>query len=293
MTLLADRGRWSAVVALLFALVSPSCERTEPSALHPADAPRSARIVSLSPGVTATLVELGAADLLVGCTPWCVAPSDVPAVGTLLDIDAEALVRANPSLVFVQPPAQGIPSVLVELAQRKRWTVVPIPLSTLADCRRAITDVAAVCGSVCPVERREQLQVEAARLGAELDAATAPINGAAGTRVLAVLCGEESADLLAFGTDSYLMESLRAQGFAAALDRAGYQSLGQEDLLRVHPDIMLLFGRGGTDARFDALADGGMKVLRLNEPALLHPGGGITESLVRVRSLLAAEVNEP
>ncbi len=135
--------------------------------------------------------------------------------------------------------------------------------------------------------------MEAARLSAELDAATAPVEGAAGTRVLAVLCGEESADLLAFGTDSYLMETLRAQGFSAALDRAGYQSLGQEDLLRVSPDILLCLGRGGTAARFDAPADGGMKVLRLNEPALLQPGGGITESLVRVRALLAAEVHAP
>lgn len=278
---------------LLLGLLGAGCERSE-SALPPvADAPDTARVVSLSPGVTATLAALGAEDLLVGRTPWCVGAPNTPAVGTLLDVDAEALVRAKPTVIFVQPAAQGIPSALVELAQAHGWSVVPIPLATLADCRRAVKDVSTVCMPLCSEERRLQMQREASRLGAAFDAAVAPLPGSAGKRVLAVVCGEEGADLLAFGTESYLMEVLQAQGFAPALERVGYQSLGNEDLLRTNPDIVILLGRQMTDARFDTPTAGGAKVVRLDEPALLQPGGGITESLLRMRSRLASEVQVP
>ncbi|MFM7480399.1 MAG: ABC transporter substrate-binding protein [Planctomycetota bacterium] len=290
MSLFAARARWSTIALLPLAAVCASCERTEPAATHAADSTREVRIVSLSPGITSTLAELGAADLLVGRTPWCIGAPSAPTVGTLLDIDAEALLRANPTLVFVQPPAQGIPTTLVDLAQVKGWSVVPIPLSTLADCRRAVADVAAACAPLCSSERREQIHEQSLRLSAAFDAVTAPIADAAGQRVLAVLCGEEGTDLLAFGTESYLMEVLQAQGFAPALERVGYQSLGQEDLRRVRPDIILLLGKRGVDAHFDALTARGTKVLRLNEPALLLPGGGITASLGRMRALLVSEV---
>lgn len=281
------------IVALPLALVCAACERTEPAPPQSADAQRAARIVSLSPGVTATLVELGAAHLLVGRTPWCVGAPNVPAVGTLLDIDAEALVRASPTLVFVQPAAQGIPSTLVDLAQVKGWSVVPIQLVTLDDCRRAVKDVAAVCAPLCGDPQRGQMREDAARLGAAFDAATAPIAGASGKRILAVLCAEEDAELLAFGSDSYLMEALAAQGFTAAVPRAGYQALGLEDLLRIRPDIMILLGRGAADARFDSLLEGDTTILRLDEPALLQPGGGITLALGRLRARLASEVQPP
>jgi len=270
-----------------------TCERAQPPAGEDGDAQRGARIVSLSPGVTATLVELGVGELLVGRTPWCSGVSNAPAVGTLLDIDAEALVRADPTLIFVQPPAQGIPAALIDLAQTKGWSVVPIQLASLSDCKRAVKDIAAACAPLMDGAARAPLHAKMEQLSTAFDAATAPISGAANRRILSVLCGEEDADLLAFGIDTYLMDALRDMGFAAALDRVGYQSLGQEDLVRLKPDILILLGRGQSTARFDTLAAGGTRVVRIEEPALLQPGGGITPSLGRLRARLASEVQRP
>ncbi|NBX35622.1 MAG: hypothetical protein EBR10_00105 [Planctomycetes bacterium] len=277
----------------MLAFVCTSCERGESPAARQADAPRAARIVSLSPGVTATLVELGAKDLLVGRTPWCSGAPHTPAVGTLLDIDAEALVRANPTLLFVQPPVQGLPAALVDLAQMKGWTVFPVQLATFDDCRRAVRDVASACAPFCEEGQRTEMHVHAGRLCAALDEATKPLGGASGKRLLAVLCGQEDADVLAFGIDSYLMEALQSMGFDPALERMGYQSLGREDLLRIKADIVILLGRRGDDDRCGFPTDDTQRVLRVDEPALLQPGGGIAASLGRLRSLLATEVQAP
>jgi ABC-type hemin transport system substrate-binding protein len=292
-SLSAARFRWSPIWAVLIVLLCFACERPEPSTPPDGDAQRAARIVSLSPGVTATLVELGIEKLVVGRTPWCSGVSNAPAVGTLLDIDAEAIVRANPTLIFVQPPAQGIPAALIDLAQKKGWSVVPIQLASLADCKRAVRDIAAACAPLLDEAARAQMQDRVGQLSTAFDAATAPITEAANKRILSVLCGEEDADLLAFGIDTYLMDALQSMGFAAALDRAGYQSLGQEDLLRLKPDIVILLGRGRSTARFDTLVAGGTRVVRVQESALLQPGGGITASLDRLRARLVFEVQSP
>jgi ABC-type Fe3+-hydroxamate transport system substrate-binding protein len=63
-----------------------------------------ARVVSLVPSDTYSIVRLGAADRLIGRTRYCVAPSPevdaVPIVGGTKDADVEAIVAARPDLVI-------------------------------------------------------------------------------------------------------------------------------------------------------------------------------------------------
>ena len=81
---------------------------------------QAVRVVSLSPGLTATMVALGVSDRLVGRTPWCEVSTDVPIVGSLLDLNAEALVMVRPTVILLQPPAQGEIGGLSDLAAF-RW----------------------------------------------------------------------------------------------------------------------------------------------------------------------------
>jgi iron complex transport system substrate-binding protein len=60
-------------------------------------------VVSLAPAITETVFALGHGDALVGKTSYCNYPpeaSEVPAVGTLMEPDIEAIVALSPDIVI-------------------------------------------------------------------------------------------------------------------------------------------------------------------------------------------------
>ena len=63
-----------------------------------------ASIVSTSPAITETLVELGARDRLVGISDYCHFTSDdaLARVGSSIGLNYEKLVAIKPSVVFLQ-----------------------------------------------------------------------------------------------------------------------------------------------------------------------------------------------
>ncbi len=61
------------------------------------------RVVSLSPAVTEILFALGAQDLLVGRTDFCVYPDaalDLPSIGGISNLNIESILSLNPDLVI-------------------------------------------------------------------------------------------------------------------------------------------------------------------------------------------------
>lgn len=84
------------------------------------------RVVSLSPAVTEILFALGAQDLLVGCTDFCVYPDaamDIPSIGGISNLNIESILALKPDLVISgsmvgkkvtdQMDAMGTPMVCV------------------------------------------------------------------------------------------------------------------------------------------------------------------------------------
>jgi iron complex transport system substrate-binding protein len=84
------------------------------------------RVVSLSPAVTEILYALGAQDLLVGRTDFCVYPDaamDIPSIGGISNLNIENILTLNPDLVISgsmvgkkvtdQMDAMGTPMVCV------------------------------------------------------------------------------------------------------------------------------------------------------------------------------------
>ena len=84
------------------------------------------RVVSLSPAVTEIVYALGAEDILVGRTDFCVFPSeaqDIPSIGGISNLNVEKILSLNPDLVISgsmvgkkvtdQMDAMGVPMVCV------------------------------------------------------------------------------------------------------------------------------------------------------------------------------------
>ena len=75
------------------------------------------RIVSLSPSITASIIDMGFGEKIVGRSAFCEEVSGpIPVVGDLYAVDYERLLRLQPTHVFMQHQVGGINSHLVELA---------------------------------------------------------------------------------------------------------------------------------------------------------------------------------
>jgi ABC-type hemin transport system substrate-binding protein len=252
------------------------------------EAPTDAlRIASLSPAMTECLVELGLGGCIVGRTPWCQTGAErVPVVGTLLDIDVESLVRCEPDVIVVQPPAQGMDPSVQRLADAHGWRVHAWRIDGLDDARatmRGLVDaVHAAVGDV-PDGVRERHR----RWEGRLDAALMPIPRATepggAPRALVVMGGIEG---IAFGRGSYLDDALSRLGVRNALDRPGYPSIGMEDIIRMSPDVIVVVGSRGAPA----LPEGSLqrtRVVCVDGRGLAVPGGFLPDGIAALREALA------
>ena len=151
----ARAGRLVRVVAaLLLPLASCGGDGTGGSEVDPA---AGLRVVSLSPAITRTLIDLGAGDLLVGRTPYCRGlDGDVPAVGSLLEFDPEAMLAVDPDLLLVQPGAGGVAPGLAALAEREGWDLHAWRIDGLDDLRRLLAELPEVLADAPEADRIER-----------------------------------------------------------------------------------------------------------------------------------------
>ncbi|ADR19784.1 ABC transporter substrate-binding protein [Calditerrivibrio nitroreducens] len=65
------------------------------------------RIVSLTPSITKQLINLELKDYIVGCTSYCPLARDknsrAQVVGSVMDINVEAIVRLKPDVIYANP----------------------------------------------------------------------------------------------------------------------------------------------------------------------------------------------
>lgn len=248
--------------------------------------PTSVRIVSLSPGLTSTITALGAGDRLVGRTPWCENAAAVPVVGTLLDLDAEALVAARPTLVIVQPPAQGEPAVLSTLVAQHGWRVERFRIDSLADVLSSIDRLPAmICDPLllgdCDLMTARASEVRQSMLNALEPIADASRAG----RTLVALVGSEGADVMGFGEGSYIGDALVRMGMINALTRSGYPALGGEDVVKLAPDsVVIIASRPSGSSEQLRMILSNSTIVRIEAPELLQPGGGMVTGLIKLRA---------
>lgn len=242
------------------------------------------RIASLSPAITECVVELGLGDRIVGRTPWCerTAP-EVPVVGTLLDVDAEALVRCAPTVVVVQPPAQGVDPALDGLARRHGWTMHAWRINGLDDARAAMDGLARAVADADP-ELADAVGARHAAWCALLESALEPLPAGSVEEPVLVMAG--GLEGMAFGRGTYIDDALARIGVRNAMERPGYPALSVEDLVRIAPRTVVLIGGrdDGAPAHADAVS---AVIIRVPPEGLGVPGGRLPHGLKTLRDALS------
>jgi iron complex transport system substrate-binding protein len=107
------------------------------------------RIVSLSPSVTETLIELGLEDEIVGVTPWCRLylrnPVDKEIAGTYTYVPIDKLKKLNPDIVFLQSRVHDKIFHQVKSAEFNVY-LVPLPTNVNAIISHIVLDIGAIVG---------------------------------------------------------------------------------------------------------------------------------------------------
>jgi ABC-type hemin transport system substrate-binding protein len=261
-----------ALLLLILAALACCSDRATPAAANAAGAGPARRIASLSPAITATLLELGVGDRVVGRTPWCSGVDAAPVVGSMLEIDLERLGAVAPDLVLVQRTASGPPQGLVE-AGAGRWSVEQVPCATLEDVR--------------DLPRRVS---EASRMPAPtaVDAwapVLAPLAAANELSPAALLLSLDPVQ--AIGSDGYLAQAWRAWGCVTVPESRGYPQLGIEDLFALNPRSVIVLGSAQPDGPVArACAARGIAFVVIEDPGLLRPGPEARRALAACRARL-------
>lgn len=182
------------------------------------------RIVSLSPGISQTLVDLGYSDNIVGRSAFCTAiPLTVPVVGDLLGVDYERLRKLHPSHVFVQKTESQIDQHLVNLSQSGAFALQSWKLDRLEDIKELVLGLSTQLGD-SPEELAIILEGE--------KQIPSP--------VLIVTQGTAGSVGLCFGVDTYLDDILNLMDSQNALLQSGWRTLSLEDIVSLQPACILV-----------------------------------------------------
>jgi len=229
-----------------------------------------------------TLRDLGAADLIVGRHGWdMVLDKSIPVVGDETGIDYEALLRVRPTHIVLEKGAKGLPPRLEEMATTQGWTIVALPMLSLADVEGAVPALAEVVGTS---EAREK----AASVAHEMEKAWSRSDAVADTfgRTL-ILASTDPIGVM--GPGSFHYEMLQRMGAHPLPDEgAAWITLSKEDLVRLDPDsiILLIPGEPAKESGVHALgslsklpiqAVGGNRVFVVHHPFSQTPSTALIE----------------
>lgn len=252
--------------------------------------PAGPRWVSLAPQVTETVAALGARDHLVGRSDWCAAPPEVtalPALGSALTPNLEAIVALQPSLVLVEdaPSARIADLAGIAPVEALRWVTVD---DLVASTRR----LGALSGHEAEAERWIAAYREALR-------ADPP---ARGPSVLLAMAGGglDRGEIWFLKRNSLHGAALHAAGARNAVDRdvVGAPVLPVEAALALDPDAVVVIAATPLTPADEAqilaewsrltplraARDG--KIAAIGGPELLSTGPAIRDLAGRLRATL-------
>ncbi len=187
------------------------------------------RIVSLSPAITRTLVDLGLHDGLVGRSAFCRSvDQSIPVVGDLDGIDYERLVRLRPTHVLVQDTAAWPPQPLLDMAREGDFTLQAWPLNRLEDIDRVLRELP--CALDVDETQAEELRA----------AMRSPLATADGRSAMFLTDGQ-----LAFGRGTWIDDLWREMGGFNVLNTEGWVQLSNEDLVRRSAELIIVLSDHG------------------------------------------------
>lgn len=222
-----------ALLALVFvaAMVLVVLRWPRTGATSPPSVSAAARIVSLAPAITETLIALGATDRLVGVSTYCRIDGlgELPRVGTALTPQYESLVRLEPTLILTSRVAGAQTESLSRIAPTRQ-----LPWLTLDEVTASVRELGELVG-----------RAEAGRaLASRLEEVLAVEPPADAPRVLLAMNYEDTGDprIWFLRRNSLHGAALGAAGGRNAVpqDVSGQPFLSVEELLRLDPDRIIL-----------------------------------------------------
>lgn len=259
--------------------------RSEPLWLGPPAPARPARVISLAPSLTDTVIALGEAGRLVGVTRYDTSPEvkALPRVGGFLDPSPEVVLGLRPDLVLWLADGGAFPVVrrIADLGV----PVLALPVIGVPDVLRAARVIGAALGNPAAGERLAST-MDAAVRAAELAAAALPRR-----RVLLVI-GRDP--LVVAGPGSYPDALLRiAGGENVVTGGRPWPIYSLEKAVADDPDLVVDAAvNEPADAirRLDAIpAVKAGRVVRLPDDRVLRPGPQLPAALAQLQSALRSE----
>jgi ABC-type hemin transport system substrate-binding protein len=254
------------------------------------------RLVSLSPAMSRTLVDMGLEASIIGRSGFCdfLDPA-IPVAGDLLRVDAERIIALEPTHVLRQPPARDDSSGLRRLASERGWAPpITARLDGIPDVRAFVRRLPSqLADPLSPMEASLEARAQAidARLAALVeppaDAEFVPSPATPESLGGGVLLVHAIRPPGVFGRRTYLDDMLTARGLENAFNGLGWRTIGTEDLIRLDPAAIILVTdqpAGAADFLAEAQAtwaglglravDGGRLVV-LGHPDALRPCTGL------------------
>lgn len=276
-----------AMAMLLVGIVG--CEKNDASP----GAAGETRAVVLSPAITRIIIDLGKGETIVGVGQYDPAADRYPVVGDLYQTDYEKLLAVEPTDLFLQPAADGVPTKLRQLAAERGWRIHSYQIETIRDVKRAIYD-----GSGRGIGMALGASYEAIDLIDRIDAQLLAIGEAvAGRRAPRTLLLVGLNPINAAGRETFLHEMLLLAGGLNAItdDANDYPVLLKEDLLALKPEVIVIADPSDANVPFDQPtwlkamdipAVTGGRVLVLSDPHVLLPSSTVPRITAKLAKLL-------
>jgi ABC-type Fe3+-hydroxamate transport system substrate-binding protein len=284
-----------AILATGLAVALPGWLGGEPSE---ASGGRSARLVSLTPAITETLVALGAGDRLVGRSDFCATDGlakEVPMVGTTLQPNFEGLVRVRPDHILATEAESLAADALNQIAP-----TTPLPWRTVPQMIQSVRTLGALVG--------EAQAAEALAKRLEDEVLKDPPKGAPRLLLLLGYGALTDGQLWFIKPGSLHDQVLRAAGAQNAISEAieGAPAMPLEQLLTLDPDLIIVLSPKDTmtDAEKVAFIEplARMTTLRasragrlgvLERTNVLGEGPGLLEVVAPLRAMVSALMAKP
>jgi ABC-type hemin transport system substrate-binding protein len=257
------------------------------------------RIVSLSPAVSRALADLNLSQIVVGRTRFCTAldPS-IPVVGDHFDLNVEAMVRAGPTHVFIQPPRGVVPDALNALGATHGWRIAAWKIDTLDDIRAMVRDIVDRLDPAGESAAFADARDRAGRLDAAMGALGRDEADQSRWQGRVLLVHSVAGAIGVYGSNTYLDEVLQLLGSVNAAERvSGWGQLTLEDVVRLDPQAVVVIRPGAPAAEsaneasgpissldIEAVRSGRVAVLR--SPDALLPSTSVIDTAGELRAIL-------
>lgn len=205
------------------------------------ETPGAVRVVSTVPSVTETLFALGLGDSVVAASTYCQYPpevADLPKIGSLFDINIEAIVELAPDFVVVLRENEELAQRLTALGVE----TVAVDHSSLAGVLASFETLGEAVGGESGAENGRKLRRETEN---RLDAIRASVAGRPKPSVLIAIDRTPGlgkiADVFVAAQNPYFNEALEIVGAtnAAGTLRGAAPVVSPEGIAELNPDVIV------------------------------------------------------